>query len=98
MYWYCTDHQTCPSSYESWQDLFNLNKKGVTFSLKKFQKKFKVLELSKKNPIVQGVRISSWILQRIANNNFNNFNNKINYFETLTFVSDSFWIVFVDIT
>ena len=39
MYWYCSDHQTCPTSYESWQDLFNLNKKGITFSLKKFNKK-----------------------------------------------------------
>ena len=39
MYWYCKDHQTCPSSYESWQDLFNLNKKGITFSMKKNSKK-----------------------------------------------------------
>ena len=72
---------------------------------KKFKKKIKVRkksykspELSKKNPIVQTVRIFSWILQKIANNNFNNFNNKINHFGTLTFVSDSFWIVFPDIT
>ena len=37
MYWYCTDHQICPSSYESWQDLFNSNKKGITFSFKENQ-------------------------------------------------------------
>ena len=36
MYWYCRDHQTCPSSYKSLQDLFNSNKKGITFSLKEF--------------------------------------------------------------
>ena len=67
MYWYCKDHQTCPSSYESWQDLFNSNKKGITFSLKnsKINQNFhKSPELSKKNPIVQGVRIYSWILQK----------------------------------
>ena len=82
---------------------FTLKKKLEKFFTKKSKLEnwfsfFYVPELSKKNPIVQGDRIFTWILQEIANNNFNNFDNRINHFGTLTFVSDSFWIVFGDIT
>ena len=35
MYWYCIDHQTCPSSYESWQDLFNSKNHMKIISRKK---------------------------------------------------------------
>ena len=50
MYWYCIDHQICPSSYDSWQDLFNSKNHMKIIS----RKKTKVFELSKKNRIVFG--------------------------------------------